>query len=53
MQCDETVCLDKKENTKVAFGSKVMTLDDFEEFANRDERIKNKMKQIDEELKSY
>lgn len=53
MECNETVCLDKKENTRVAFGSKVMKLDEFDEFVKKDEKLKEKMKEIDEELKRY
>lgn len=53
MQCDKTVCLDKRENTKVVFGSQVMKLDEFEDFANKSDKIKNKMKEIEEDLKKY
>lgn len=53
MTCDETVCLDKRENTKVAFGSKVMKLDDFEDMVNKDPSMKKKIDQIEKELEQY
>lgn len=53
MLCDETVCLDKKEKTKIIFGSNSLSLDEFEEMVNKDQNLKNKMKKIEEELEKY
>lgn len=54
MACNnETLCLDKKENTKVIFGSNVMKLDEFEDMLNKEPELARKMKKIEEKLKDY
>jgi hypothetical protein len=45
--------LDKKEKTRVVFGSTAMKLDEFEDMVNRDPNLKRKMKTVDEELEKY
>jgi len=50
MPCDESACLDKKENTKVVFGDTTLQLDEFENMINKDQALKNKMKEIEREL---
>lgn len=50
MQCNDTVCPDKKEKTKVVFGSQVMKLDEFQDLVSKDEKLKKKMEDIEKEL---
>lgn len=45
--------LDKKEKTKVVFGSSIMKLDDFEDLLKYDKNLKKKFQRVEEELKKY
>jgi len=50
MPCDESVCLDKKDNTKIIFNDIILKLDEFEEMIEKDQALKNKMREIEKEL---